>query len=104
MTKVYVSGEDTVLEQLLKDYRNAKVDLQPALTELKNMEKHIKQLVMDTGEVAEIDGVSVSIRNGYTRSSWNTKGLEALASLHPWILRQRTEREIGPSVVIKVKL
>ena len=104
MTKVYVSGEYTVLEQLLKDYRESKIELQPMLTELKNMEKHIKQLVMDTGEVAEIDGASVSIRNGYTRSSWNTKGLDALASLHPWILQQRTEREIGPSVVIKVKL
>ena len=104
MTKVYVSGEYTVLEQLLKDYRDMKADLQPALTELKNMEKHIKDLVIDTGEVAEVDGASVSIRNGYTRSSWNTKGLEALASLHPWILQQRTEREIGPSAVIKVKL
>ena len=106
MTKYYEDSDlvDSDLAGLLEAYRSMKVDIQPALTELKNMEKHIKQVVMDTGEVAEVDGCAVSIRKGYTRSSWNTKGLEALASLHPWILQQRTEREIGPAAVIKVKL
>ena len=100
----FQTDDDSQLEELLGQYRDMKWELQPAVDKLKLLEKEIKKYAMDTGEVAEVDGCSVSIRKGYTRSSWNTKGLEALASLHPWILQQRTERKIGPAAVIKVKL
>ena len=95
---------DNGLESLLEEYRDAKIELQPAITELKNMEKHIKQMAIETGEVAEIDGASVSIRNGYTRLSWNAQALNGYAAAHPEIEQFRKSSEIKPSAVIKVKL
>ena len=102
--KYYTSGEYSVLEQLLMEYRDAKIELQPILAELKNMEKHIKTLVMETGEVAEVDGCAVSIRNGYTRTSWNGKALQGYAAAHPEIEQFRKSSEVKPAAVIKVKL
>ena len=101
MTKYY---QDDGLEKMLEAYRDMKAELQPMLTELKSMEKHIKDRVMETGEVVEIDGASVSIRKGYTRSSWNGKALTGYGAAHPEIMQFCTEREIGPAAVIKVKL
>ena len=105
MTKYYQEsglayGE---LESLLAEYRDAEIAVQPMLIQLKNMERHIKKLVMETGEVAEIKGASVSIRKGYTRSRWNGKALAGYGAAHPEIMQFCTEHEAGPAAVIKVK-
>ena len=93
---------DVNLELLLEMYRDMKTELQPALDQLKAIENDIKKHVKETGEVAEIDGASVSLRHGYTRTSWDGKALKGYAAAHPEILEFCKERQVGPSAVIKV--
>ena len=100
----FQTDDDSQLEELLGQYRDMKWELQPAVDKLKLLEKEIKKYAMDTGEVAEIDGASVSIRKGYTRSRWNGKALTGYGAAHPEIMQFCTEREVGPAAVIKVKV
>ena len=90
------------LEDLLEIYRDMKADLAPAIQELKELEKTLKAHVMETGEGAEVDGAAISIRSGYTRTSWDGRALKGYAAAHPEILEFQTVKEIGPAVVIKV--
>ena len=99
----FTVDEVPLLAALLERYRDMKTELQPALNVLKSLEKEIKAHAMDTGEVVEIDGASVSIRNGYTRISWDGAALSGYAAAHPEIMQFCKEREIGPAAVIKVK-
>ena len=52
----------------LEKYRDLKAEVQPLLDQLKNLEKSIKQEILSTGEIPEVDGVDVKIRKGYLRS------------------------------------
>jgi len=97
-----MSKQQFDLELNLKMYAEMKAELQPALELLKSIEGDIKKHVLSTGEVAEVDGASVAIRNGYTRQSWDGKKLEGYATAHPEILDFQKVTEIGPSAVIKV--
>ena len=96
--------QDSDLVGLLEAYRDARVELQSMFTGLKDMEKYIKKLVMETGEVAEVDGCAVSIRDGYTRTSWDGRALQGYAVAHPEIEQFRKQSEVKASAVIKVKL
>ena len=100
--KAMTNYQDDLLVGMLVCYRDMKNDLQPMMAELKNMEKFIKEHVMETGEVVEIDGASVSIRNGYTRTSWDSRALSGYAAAHPEIQQFCKQSEIKPSAVIKV--
>jgi len=90
------------LELNLKMYAEMKEELKPALDQLKRIEKEIKSHVLQTGEVGAVDGCAVSIRNGYTRRSWDGRALTGYAAAHPEIEQFCKETEIGPSAVIKV--
>ena len=92
------------LESMLNELVAMKAEAAPMLDAIKTLEKQIRQHVSDTGEVAEVDGAVVSIRNGYTRTSWDGKALNGFAAAHPEILEFKTEKQIGPSVAIKVTL
>ena len=100
MTKESIAGIDLGL--MLEVYAEMKAELQPALDQLKAIEKDIKAYVMETGEVAEVEGCAVSIRNGYTRKSWDGRALTGYAAAHPEIEQFCKVTEIGPSAVIKV--
>ena len=54
-------------------------------------------------EAAEIDGASVSIRNGYERKSWDNKALTGYAAAHPEIGQFCKVSAVKASAVIKVK-
>jgi len=90
------------LELNLQMYAEMKAELQPALDLLKTLEKEIKAYVLETGEVAEVDGCAVSIRKAYTRTSWDGKALKGYAAAHPEIEQFCKATEIKPSAVIKV--
>ena len=92
------------LESMLERYREMRAEIQPSLDFMKAIEKKIKTRVMETGEVAEVDGASVSIRSGYTRTSWDGKALQGYAAAHPEIEQFCKTSEVGPAAVIKVKL
>lgn len=92
------------LNLTLETYREMKAELKPALDMLKAIEKDIKKHVLETGEVAEVDGASVSIRKGYTRTSWDGKALTGYAAAHPEIMEFRSNKEIKPSAVIKITM
>jgi hypothetical protein len=86
----------------LEKYRDLKAEVQPLLDQLKNLEKSIKQEILSTGEIPEVDGVDVKIRKGYVRSSWDNKMLRGYAVSRPEILDFVKEIEVGPSVVFKI--
>ena len=96
-------SENVNIELLLEVYRDMKLELQPAIDQLKAIEKDIKKHVLETGEVAEIDGASVSIRNGYERKSWDNKALTGYAAAHPEIGQFCKVSAVKASAVIKVK-
>ena len=100
----FTVDEVPLLAALLERYRDMKTELQPALDTLKSLEKEIETHAMETGEMVEIDGASVSIRNGYTRTSWNGKALTGYAAAHPEIMQFCKQSEIRAAAVIKVKL
>jgi imidazole glycerol phosphate synthase subunit HisF len=104
--KYYIPESELLssLEVMLTDLVAMKTEAAPMLDAIKQLEKRIKQHVMDTGEVAEVDSAKVTIRNGYTRVSWDGKALSGFAAAHPEILEFRKEKDIGPSAVIKVTL
>ena len=96
-------SENVNIELLLEMYRDMKLELQPSIDRLKAIEKDIKKHVMETGEVAEVDGCSVSIRQGYERTSWNGKALTGYAAAHPEIEQFSKVSQVKASAVIKVK-
>lgn len=92
------------MEKQLQRYKALKELLSPMLDELKQLENEIKSHVLETGELVSIDGVTTSIRKGYTRSSWDTKGLKGYAKAYPDVLDFLKESKVNDSVVIKVEL
>ena len=80
--------------------RNMKVEIAPLLDEIEALEKEVKAEILETGELPEVDGVTVKIRNGYTRSSWDNKALRGYAVNNPEIMQFCKESQIGPSVVL----
>ena len=90
------------INKMLEQYRDMKAELGPAIDALTLLEKDIKAHVLETGETGDVPGVTVSIRNGYIRTSWNGKALEGYAAAHPEIEQFKSVSETGPSVIIKV--
>ena len=98
-----MSEEQFNLKDALKTYRDMFIELGPGLAVMEGLEKRIKEHIKETGEVAEVDGVKVSVRQGYTRKSWDSKKLEGYATAHPEIWDFCKESETAPSVSLKVK-
>lgn len=90
------------LTEALERYRDMSAELAPAIAALDALKKDIQRHVTETGEVAQVDGASVTIRNGYTRANWDGRALDGYAAAHPEILAFRRETEVGPSAVVKV--
>ena len=90
------------LNDALEIYRDMKTELQPAIDELNTLEKQIKAHVKETGETGNVDGVSVKIKNGYERTSWDGKALKGYAAAHPEIEQFMKVTTVSPSVTIKV--
>lgn len=107
---------ETALEDLLLQYRDMKLELQPALDKIEAMrselkpqldaireaETNIKKQALEAGEGAKIEGVSVTVRAGYTRTSWNNKALTGYAVAHPELNQFRKESQIKPTAIIKL--
>ena len=70
---------------------------------MKTLEKHIKAEVKQTGELVMVDGAYTKFGKGYTRTSWDNKGLRGYAVAHPEIMEFCKETEVGPTVSIKIE-
>ena len=91
------------LEELLVNYRDMRVELAMSLEQLTSLEKQIKDIVRNTGEVAEIDGARITVTKPKApRVKWDTKALEGFAAAHPELLALRSEYWVNPSVRIIV--
>ena len=101
------------VQDLLRDYRQ-EYDLQmPAIRKLAAalqkrrerldaLEKEIEAVVVAEGQSERGFGITVTYRSGYTRTSWNTEGLNGYAVAHPQILTFRKETDVKPTVAMKV--
>ena len=94
---------ESELKVLLAQWRNLKSTLQPTLELLNDLENKIKSRVTDLGEPVRISGASATIRNGYTRETWDGKALNGYAAAHPEILQFRSETAVKPAVVLKME-
>ena len=93
---------EPTLNELLEQYRDMKTELAPAIARLSELEKEIKAHVRETGETATIEGASVKIRKGSTRTSWDSKGLNGYAVAYPEIEEFKTVKQSADVVTIKV--
>ena len=94
--------DEMTLEQMLVAYRDMMIELSPAIDSMEALGKRIKEHVLETGEKADVTGVTVTIRNGYTRQSWDGKALTGYAAAHPEIMQFCKESAVSPSVALKV--
>lgn len=88
------------IEADLIELRELKAELAPMLDMIARREKKIKDALLELGEKPEVDGVKVSFRSGYVRSSWNNKSLRGYAAAHPEIMEFVKESEVSPSVAL----
>lgn len=95
--------EDMPVTELLLQWRNLKTVLQPMLDDLGNLESEIRTRVTDLGKPVRISGASATIRNGYTRETWDGKALNGYAAVRPEILQFRSETAVKPAVVLKME-
>ena len=90
------------VDKLIK-IQNLKAKAAPLLEKIKQLESEIKADVLDTGEIPDVAGVTVKISSGYTRTSWDNKGLQGYAVAYPEVLQFRKETQIAPTVAISYK-
>jgi len=88
------------IEQTLAEYKALKLELEPKLQEVKELEIALKKqlLVIEHSLPIELSGVKCTLRKGYTRSSWDNKSLRGYAAAHPEI----KESEVNSTVVLKI--
>lgn len=91
------------LNELLTKYRDMYVELQPAIDQMNALKAKITQHVKETGETGDVDGVTVSIRKGSERVSWDTKALKGYAAAHPEIEQFCKVTITSPAVTVKVE-
>lgn len=89
--------------QKLERLRDMKAEIAPMLNEIAQLEKEVKSDILDTGEIPEVDCVTVKIRNGYSRQSWDSKALQGYAAAHPEIMQFCSESSVAPSVALTFK-
>jgi hypothetical protein len=94
---------DVSIEEKIQTYLNLKLELQPLINGLQEMENDIKASILETGEIPEVPGIKIKIRKAYTRSSWDNKGLRGYAVAHPEVMGFVKETSIKPGVSIKVE-
>lgn len=94
--------EEITLEMKLEKLRDMKTEMAGPLAAIKELEKQIKGEILETGELPNVSGLDVSIRKGYERVSWDSKGLQGFAKAVPEIMDFAKKSVTKPSVVIKV--
>ena len=90
------------LHELMEQYEAMHVELSPLMAQMNDIKKEIVKRVKDVGAGTTHGRVTATLRSGYTRATWDGKALNGYAAAHPEILDFRTERQVGPSVSIKV--
>lgn len=90
------------LNDLLLAYRGMVNKYQHHIDDMNAIKKEITQHVKETGETGDVEGVTVSIRKGGTRTTWDSKALVGYAAAHPEIDQFKSVKTTAPSVVIKV--
>lgn len=91
------------LDEMLAEYRDMFIELSPHIDALENLKRLIVAHVKETGETGNTEGVTVKIRSGYERVSWDGKALAGYAAAHPEIETFKSVSAVGPSVTIAVK-
>ena len=90
------------LLELMEQYEAMHVELAPLIEGMEAVKKEIVRRVKERGSGLSHGNVSATYRAGYTRQAWDGKGLAGYAVAHPEIKSFLTEREVGPSVSLKV--
>ena len=80
-----------------------KLEVEPALQAIKDLEVSIKKRAIDNGISETHGGVTVSYRKAYTRKGFSSKVLNELSKSIPEIEEARTETEIGETASIRVR-
>ena len=97
-----MDNENGTLDQMLAEYRDMFIELQPAIDEMNMLKKQIVAHVKETGETGDVDGVTVKIRKGSERTTWDSKALAGYAAAHPEIEQFKSVKMSSPAVVVTV--
>lgn len=99
MTKQYQQTVSEKLEELIQ----LKAEFAPALARIARLEKEVRSEIAETGEIPDVDGVSIVLVPAGTREKWDTRALAGFAAAHPELLALRSEVPVSPSVRISYK-
>lgn len=84
------------LNEAIEQLDAMRAELGPAIEQMNALEKRIRAHVLATGEKHD----RITVRNGYTRVSWDSRALFGYAVDHPEIKAFCSTSEVGPSVAI----
>ncbi len=90
------------LKLLINQYCDLKKQIEPLQQGLKVLSEQIKEQVLESGQPVETERAKVTIRKGYTRSSWDNKGLRGYAVVNPEIMQFCTKSTTKPTISIKI--
>ena len=88
---------------LMEEYERLYREMLPIREKLDSLKKDIKSVVLQGGNAISHGAVTATYRKGYTRVSWDSKGLDGYAVANPGVLHFRRESKVKSTVSISVK-
>ena len=88
---------------IFEAYEKLYLELAPKIALLEKLKEGIKGEVLEIGESASHGKVKATYKKGYSRVTWDSKGLDGYAVAHPEVRALREEKEYGASVSITVR-
>ena len=87
---------------IFEAYEELYLELAPKIALLEKLKERIKSEVLLIGESASHGKVKATYKKGYTRVTWDSKGLDGYAVAHPEVRALREEKGYGASVSVSV--
>ena len=94
-------SEQTTAEKMT-DLVAMKQELSPAIAKMVKLEKELKAELMESGDTPPIvEGLTVTMKAGYSRAGWDSKALEELALIIPEVLECKKPTAVKATVAFK---
>ena len=95
-------NRDEELQAVIVTYEDLYSEIAQDVETLATLKAEIVALVKERGESFSHINVTATLKNGYTRTSWDTGGLNGYAVVNPDVLEFKKETKVGKSVAVKV--
>lgn len=93
LAAVVTAAQREQMARIRADYADRMEELDEQIA---RYEKEVRAAVLEAGETATGGGLQAVFMR--PRVTWDTKGLDALTAVHPWLARLRKEGEASVSI------